>query len=535
MDLNGSPWPGAAAAAALVNDTLLLAAGPYSSTPPSSTAVWEDNVTAVAVPTVPVRHIGLTLEVVLTVCYAVGIAGNLAALVILVRGGRRAHRNRRHSLMLRCLACNDLVALLGMLLTMQAQLRLPQDLVRSRPFCGLRVLWRLFGLGSGSVALVMALERWLALTRPFLYQKHITYHVVRRAIFSMWSLVLLLVSLPLFGFGLYYDPREQRCARYPHATKPADIAYAYVYFTFGMLLIASILCCNLLVVRRLHQAGHSNWGRVRCRTVGSMGMGTSSGCYEGDPQPQRRRWALVRVLLLMRRGRPGAADEPKDAAAQAEQPPPLTRRYSRSSRTARTRALQHSESVDSATHEETAFAKLMGFLCVLFVLCWLPQMIAIPVTQLWPDWSPGKKFSRLADFSLLLHFTLDPFVYVLQSCTRRHQHKSVTPPAAHRHPAAHAPGAVGHALAGAAAAGAASAWPASPAAAQQSQSYMRKLGSSLRLCGALALCSCRGQGESRGRRRQDGLEPNSRDLSLLHYPSASVITRSHHVPNSVAL
>ncbi|KAK3932881.1 Alpha-1A adrenergic receptor [Frankliniella fusca] len=399
---------------------------------------------------------------------------------------------------------------------------------------------------------------------------HITYHVVRRAIFSMWSLVLLLVSLPLFGFGLYYDPQERRCARYPHATKPVDVAYAYVYFTFGMLLIASILCCNLLVVRRLHHAGHASWGRVRarCRTIGAgAGPGpgplSASGCYDGDPQPPRprSRWALVRVLLLMRRGRPDV-EEVEEAGEQAEsqQQPPLIRRFSRSCQS-RVRALhlQHSESVDSATHEETAFAKLMGFLCVLFVLCWLPQMIAIPITQLWPDWSPGKKFSRLADLSLLLHFTLDPFVYVLQSCTRRHHHKSVTPPApapaAPRHLPPHTPhtpgpgpgggpggGAVGHALAGAAATGAASAWPSSPAPAPgldpQCQSYMRKLGSSLRLCGALAMCSCRSRSRSRGRRRQEGLPSdfNSRDLSLLQYHgNTSGITRSHHMPNSVAL
>lgn len=57
--------------------------------------------------------------------------------------------------------------------------------------------------------------------------------MVQRAIFSMWSCVLFLVMLPLFGFGLYYDPVKRICVRYPHATEPVDIAYAYVYFTFG--------------------------------------------------------------------------------------------------------------------------------------------------------------------------------------------------------------------------------------------------------------------------------------------------------------
>lgn len=524
----------------------LPSAAPWLNDSAPSATTWESSATTLAVPIVPTRHISVTTEVVLAVCYAVGIAGNLAALVILVRGGRRAHRNARHSLMLRCLACNDLVALLGMLVMMEAQLRLPADLVRSRCFCALRVVWRLFGLGSGSVALVMALERWLALTRPFLYQKHITYHVVRRAIFSMWTCVLLLVMLPLFGFGLYYNPESKECARYPKATKPVDIAYAYVYFTFGMLLIASILCCNLLVVRRLHRAGQSAWGRVRCRTLTSTTYSDahtrSPPAPDPDPlQPPASRWGLLRVLVLLRRGSGASGPEKAEDSLEQHQQPPLIRRASNRNcqRVRALQRLQHSESVDSATHEETAFAKLMGFLCVLFVLCWLPQMMAIPLTQLWPTWPAGRKFARLADFSLLLHFTLDPFVYVLQTCTRRHQQKP--PP-----PVPHAPymGAVGRVLAGAGATGAASAtaraapWPQTP----PPQSYVGKLGSSLRLC----LCSCGSRG-GRGqddacRRRQDGLglhsDSHSRDTALLHYhrhqATSSGATHSH-MANSVAL
>lgn len=79
-------------------------------------------------------------------------------------------RNRKHLLMLRCLATNDLVALLGMLVQMYITIY-AGDVTSSRIFCSLRVVWRLFGLFSGCVAIVMAVERWLALTRPFVYQK----------------------------------------------------------------------------------------------------------------------------------------------------------------------------------------------------------------------------------------------------------------------------------------------------------------------------------------------------------------------------
>lgn len=72
--------------------------------------------------------------------------------------------------MLRCLATNDLVALLGMLVQMYVTIYVA-GATSMRIFCSLRVVWRLFGLFSGCVAIVMAAERWLALTRPFLYQK----------------------------------------------------------------------------------------------------------------------------------------------------------------------------------------------------------------------------------------------------------------------------------------------------------------------------------------------------------------------------
>jgi prostaglandin E receptor 4 len=68
--------------------------------------------------------------------------------------------------MLRCLTINDLIAMLGTWVQMYISRYWPGN-----GFCYLHVVWRLFGLFSGCVAIVMAGERWLALTRPFLYQK----------------------------------------------------------------------------------------------------------------------------------------------------------------------------------------------------------------------------------------------------------------------------------------------------------------------------------------------------------------------------
>lgn len=145
---------------------------------------------------------------------------------------------------------------------------------------------------------------------------------------------------------------------------------------------------------------------------------------------------------------------------------------------------------------------------------------------MWPAWTPGQRFVRLADISLLLHFTLDPFVYVLQRCTRRRHHGPPTP-------------ALGTALAGAAAAAGAHLLVNEPPPPPPPQSYIKKLGASLRLCGADALCSCPGSGGRDGK----GKAKDGGDLSLMHYnaTSASAVTaltrtnQAHSLPNSVAL
>ncbi|KAJ4426123.1 hypothetical protein ANN_26932 [Periplaneta americana] len=116
------------------------------------------------------RQIGPVAQLVFTVMYITGVLGNMAALSILYRSEKQM-RNKKIILMLRCLASNDLVALVGMLILMYLQMYLPEEHACSHEFCVARVIWRHFGLSSGCVAMVMAIERWLALTHPFLYQK----------------------------------------------------------------------------------------------------------------------------------------------------------------------------------------------------------------------------------------------------------------------------------------------------------------------------------------------------------------------------
>ncbi|XP_035737059.1 prostaglandin E2 receptor EP2 subtype-like isoform X1 [Vespa mandarinia] len=308
----------------------------------------------VTVPNTPKRHVTFISQAVLTLVYITGVIGNVSALVILFHRDKR--RNRKHLLMLRCLASNDLVALLGMLVQMYISIYVA-GVTSSRAFCSLRVVWRLFGLFSGCVAIVMAAERWLALTRPFVYQKQVTYPVIVRCMLTLWLAALSLTSLPVLGFGLYY--KDDHCVRYREATEPTDIAYAYVWFVFGTLLCLSIVWCNLAVSRALGRLG-------------------------------RRAGALRRISRASSRAKP---------LLTVTGPTPEV----------------------VATAEERAFARLMAVLSISFVVCWMPQMISIPLAQFSMTLTTKmvtlkrciRAFHIVADILLCIHFTLDPYIYVL--------------------------------------------------------------------------------------------------------------------------
>ncbi|XP_017782264.1 PREDICTED: cannabinoid receptor 1 isoform X2 [Nicrophorus vespilloides] len=209
--------------------------------------------------------------------------------------------------------------------------------------CTFFVMLRAFGLGSGCLAFVMAMERWLALTRPFVYQQYVTKIVLKRVIFSLWTFAALLTLMPLFGFGLFYE--DGKCHRYREATQLRDIIYAYLFFTFGTSLCTCIAFFNTKVFYALSHIGK-------------------------------------------------------------KQKKVLVRRISRS-------IIKEKKTRNLALPEELAFAKLMAFICIVFILCWMPQMVAIPLGHFFAESKLYRVLARIADVLMCVYFTLDPYIYVL--------------------------------------------------------------------------------------------------------------------------
>lgn len=205
-----------------------------------------DTHVAVSNVTVAASSLSPTAQGIITLVYMFGLLGNTTALFYLL-SPKSKPRNPRHVLLLTMLLVNDLTAVLGMWVQMNISLHV-KSIANTKAFCSVRVLWRAFGLGSGCIVSVMAVERWLALTRPFYYTKHVTVSCLRKGTYILLLINLAIVCMPFFGFGAYYNDKTHTCVRYKTATRPIDIAYAYVYMSFGTMLCLCLVVCNFWVI-----------------------------------------------------------------------------------------------------------------------------------------------------------------------------------------------------------------------------------------------------------------------------------------------
>ncbi|CAG9855094.1 unnamed protein product [Phyllotreta striolata] len=277
---------------------------------------------------------------IVEVAFVIGVLANITALCILHKTAKR--RNKKHLFLLRCLATNDLMAQIGMII-----LTSPIQIGPPWVTCPMFVVIRAFALGSGCVAFIMALERWLALTKPFLYHQLITPQRLKKILICLWLTAVTLTYCPIFGFGVYYDPKEKKCVRFRFAKETKDIVYAYLFSAFGTILCFCITYCNTSVICELY--------RIRSQQ---------------------------RVLV---------------------------RRISRS-------IINKKLHSRYQTPEEVAFAKLMAYVCIIFVMCWIPELMTVPIAQFYdinPSDTKFKKVFLLCDMLLTMYLLLDPFVYVL--------------------------------------------------------------------------------------------------------------------------
>lgn len=143
-----------------------------------------------------------------------------------------------HLALKRCLIMLDIFGLMGMLGQHAMHCLLESNGYYNSHIeliCFLRLIWRFFGMSSGCIAFIMAIERYFALTKPFVYCQHFTNGLIKRLILMMWASCAAFTFAPVFGFGLFCDVNAKKCERYRDATQPVDVAYAFLFFLVGEL------------------------------------------------------------------------------------------------------------------------------------------------------------------------------------------------------------------------------------------------------------------------------------------------------------
>lgn len=197
------------------------------------------------------------------IMFALGIFGNVAALVILeirrrrdARTGGTSQRALFH-ILIKALVVTDLTGtcLISplVLLSYSRNTTIVGMSPKSRSVCvyfGFSMTF--FSLATCSLLFTMALERCFAIGYPYLYSRHVTKKCAYITIPLLFLLCTLFCLLPFAGFGEYvqYCPGTW-CFIDMNPKEVEDRAYAEMYATVMLVLVLAIVACNCFVVYQL--------------------------------------------------------------------------------------------------------------------------------------------------------------------------------------------------------------------------------------------------------------------------------------------
>lgn len=227
--------------------------------------------------------------VISAIMFALGIFGNVAALVILEIRRRRdtrsgdAWRRSLFHVLITVLVVTDLAGtclisplvqlsyssnttLVGMSHSRNTTSagRSPGDSGSVCSYFGVSMTF--FSLATMSLLFSMALERCFAIGYPYLYSRHVTRKCAYIAIPVVFLLCTLFCLLPFAGFGTYvqYCPGTW-CFIDMNPSKAVDRVYANLYASLMLVLVLAIVACNGFVVYqlfRMYQRRRRNGGSV---------------------------------------------------------------------------------------------------------------------------------------------------------------------------------------------------------------------------------------------------------------------------------
>ena len=253
--------------------------------------------------------------------------------------------------------------------------------------------------------------------------QYVTDKLIRKSIFILWGIGAFITFLPLFGFGVYFDERKQTCVRYRSATEPIDVAYAYLFFAVGKLSLCSCWLFGFQFAKPILYTNSFPLGTLLCVGIVICNLSVRKVLYQSHRKMCRQFGSIKPTPMLNR----SMSQTPKSSSFTDSN---IIRMF------------------NEPTTEEIRFAKLMTVLSVFFIICWLPQMVSkgvdlpknrSPAIEVFPSLlvylpqisiillqqlSAAMKLKlswvfRVSDILILVHFMLDPYIYVLLKKSRR--------------------------------------------------------------------------------------------------------------------
>uniref|UniRef100_A0A8C4SJ45 G-protein coupled receptors family 1 profile domain-containing protein n=1 Tax=Erpetoichthys calabaricus TaxID=27687 RepID=A0A8C4SJ45_ERPCA len=205
--------------------------------------------------------------------FAIGVVGNIIAIAVLSRSKKERRESAFYTLV--CgLAVTDLLGTcLASPLTIFTYMN--GTSLEDQALCEFdSFLLLFFGVTGLSIICAMSGERYLAISRPYLYQRKVSTTGARRLLCAIYAINALFCALPALGMGKsVLQESETWCFIDWRSSEPLQVSYSFLYAGTSTLLIAATLAFNVAVCGTLlaMQKG------ARCRRGQMNGPGTSEG------------------------------------------------------------------------------------------------------------------------------------------------------------------------------------------------------------------------------------------------------------------
>ncbi|KAH3729789.1 hypothetical protein DPMN_055767 [Dreissena polymorpha] len=187
----------------------------------------------------------------LCVVWIPGIVCNLIALVFIIRDIRKLVFPALFLLLI--LVCCDLTAIV--FASAQHILLHLYNSVVTYPSCVfLSSNSIFFRVASGVMNLIMAVDRYLAICKPFYYKINVSVKTWKRLCFISGLLVVVFCCFPMMGLG-YVDFIKRNeiviCSNLGYRQKPTHRIFGLIFPFIGFLCTLTIVVCNVRVIRAL--------------------------------------------------------------------------------------------------------------------------------------------------------------------------------------------------------------------------------------------------------------------------------------------